>query len=136
MNNSKHPIIAKINKNDTKVISSSGLEIPLSSASKNQEGASAGELLAMSLAACLSSTLKIVLAAHQKDIDYEIEVHHSSEREDNKHEGFYFTLDAHITLYNLSESLSEKYVGLTKKLCPVSKALKDHAYYQTFIHNK
>jgi uncharacterized OsmC-like protein len=132
MEASNHQIKVRIHKGETEARSYKGA----SNESESIEKPSAGELLAMSLATCLNSTLKVVLLAHQQDINYEIEVIHASHRETNKHDGYYFSYEVHVMLYDISDTLGQKYVALTKKLCPVSKALRDHPHYQTIIHYK
>lgn len=128
-------VIARIEKGETHVKSSKGLVLAVSK-SADEQPTSAGEMLAMSLATCLNATLKVVLAAHQKDIYYVIEVKQTSHREDNRHDGYYFDYEVHITLHDISEALGEKYVALTKKLCPISKILSSYDHYHTIIHYK
>ena len=129
MQNIDKEIIATIYKHDGYVQSSKGLKIALDHLNHPNKGATAGELFAMSLAACLSSTLSKVLAAHQQTHDFSIDVKHQSHIESNKHDGYYFSYHVVFKIPHILPSLGEKYIALTKKLCPISKMLTSYSHY-------
>lgn len=90
------------------------------------EGIMSLELLLMSLATCFGSSLKVVLAAHQKNELRMLEIHASGIRKDTHPTAFEtIRLAVRLDANSLAPETVRTTIEKAKQICPVFVMLKD-----------
>ena len=116
-----------------------GIVVPLSPLNKTPKlGSNPEELMGMSYASCLSSTLLSILKSKrlENEADVRVDVYFKRDLED-KDRRFFFQIDAFLEVVGMSIEEMTPYVEEAHYRCPVSQLLKDSntVTVQPFVFN-
>jgi len=128
-----------VNKNgmDGVAYIENGLIVPLASVSKKERlGTNPEELIGLSYATCLNSTLKSILRAKSlnNESDVRVDVYFKRNSEDRR---FYFQIDAFLEVKGMTLEEMKPFVDEAHYRCPVSQLFEGSktVTVQPFIFN-
>lgn len=104
-----------------------GIIVPLSPVNKKPRlGSNPEELIGMSYASCLNSTLIAILKSKRltNETDVRVDVYFKRDLED-KDKRYFFQIDAFLEVKNMTLEEMTPYVNEAHYRCPVSQLLKD-----------
>lgn len=106
-----------------------GLRVLISSPLNDEPGTNPEELIGLSWATCLNSTILALLKGRKKSAESKVEVHVDFKREPNGI-GYYFDLAAYVAIEGYSLEETTKLMNAAHRRCPVSKIIGDYEHVQ------